>query len=148
MKITSSEQTALRCMMQLAQNGQGVMSVVQIASQEQMAEPFTAKILAKLRRSGLIRAVRGRSGGYALAHSAKEINVAKILEAVAKPLFNRSTCVRSPMTIKDCSRAENCALRPVWDKINGQMFAVLEKISLDQLLIDEKVMKAKLASIN
>ncbi len=144
MKITSGEQTALRCMMQLGKAGEKVLSVSEIASQEGLPEPFAAKILSKLRRAGLIKAVRGRTGGYILSKKPTEISAASILGAVAEPLFDRNTCIRSNA---GCVRLNDCTLRPVWERINGQMQNVLATISLEDLLGTEREMAEKMDKI-
>ena len=46
---------------------------------------YTEKILARLREAGLVKAKRGRGGGYSLARSAHRITVAEIFRAFDEP---------------------------------------------------------------
>lgn len=54
----------------------------EIAEQQGLSGPYLDQVLAGLRRAGLVRSIRGASGGYLLGTSPGRITVAAILEAV------------------------------------------------------------------
>lgn len=148
MKITSSEEIALRCLLQMAKHGRDTLSVNEIANQEGTAEPFTAKVLAKLRRGGLIQAVRGRTGGYALAKMPDQISIDRVLAAVARPLFDQAHCRETgKRKSASCNRHANCSLRPVWVSLNNLMNTLLSKVTLADLMSDERAVHEQLSQL-
>ena len=58
------------------------------------------KLLGRLRRAGLVRAVRGRAGGYALALPAGEVSLWRVASALEEPAPERHSlalCATCPL---------------------------------------------------
>src|SRR5262245_11184528 len=88
MKITAQEEYGLRCLLQLARAEEGhSLTIPEIAVAEGLSGPYVAKLLAVLRQAGLLESVRGRSGGYRLAHPPSEITLGTVLRVLGEPLF-------------------------------------------------------------
>jgi len=74
-------------------------SVRDLAGFQRIPERFLAKVFTRLEKAGLVRAIEGISGGFALARPAERIPVMDILEAVdpKRSLFNcaeiRRNCI-------------------------------------------------------
>ena len=146
MKITKSEEQALRLAIGLARE-KGRATLGDLARGEQMSVALTAKILAKLRKSGVIRAVRGRHGHYELALKADEISVASVLQAlessVVRGCFNSRPCGDTA----SCQHGADCGLRPVWRHIETQVTGVLDRISLADLLEEEGLVRQQVVGL-
>ncbi len=68
MKITALEEYGLRCMIALAQNWpEKSMTMPEISAKEGLSIPYVGKLLMLLKRAGLVKALRGRNGGFTLA---------------------------------------------------------------------------------
>ena len=134
MQITRTEEHGLRLVTRLAAEG-GQLSVGELAAIEQIPEPTVAKVLLALRRAGVVRAVRGRKGGYRLAGEASEISVGQGLEALGQPLFEGRFC-KSLDSESDlsCPHDEGCGIRPVWEHIQALILHVMEQTTLADLL--------------
>ncbi|HOC43466.1 MAG TPA: Rrf2 family transcriptional regulator [Thermoanaerobaculales bacterium] len=113
MRITKSEEYGLRLALRLAATG-GQLTIRELAEREAIPETTVAKVIARLRAAGLVRAVRGRNGGYALAAPASSISVARIVDAFDERLYDSGFCDRMAPGEAACSRARSCGLRPVW----------------------------------
>jgi DNA-binding transcriptional ArsR family regulator len=77
MKVTAQEEYGLRCLVQVARgHAQGrSLSITEIAQGEGLSTPYVGKILAVLRKGGLVTAARGRSGGYTLTRNPRAITL-------------------------------------------------------------------------
>ena len=86
MRVSAKVDYALRAMVELAANPDGLTTSEQLASAQRIPPKFLESILAQLRTGGLVASQRGAEGGYRLAHPAKEINVAHIIRSLEGPL--------------------------------------------------------------
>lgn len=115
MRISSSEEYGLRLAIRLAE-ATSQLSVRELAELEHLPEPTVAKVLGRLRRAGVVRAERGRNGGFVLAAPAEHIDLSTITRALDRPLYDASYCqqpVHASHT-QPCAHLERCTLRPVW----------------------------------
>ena len=146
MKITATEEYALRCMLQLALRQGETVPLGELARAEAIAPPFAAKVLARLRRAGLVVAVRGRRGGYALAAPPEETTVLAVLSALGRPLFDASFCrTHGSPTSAACSRLSECSLRPVWAHLDALLRQFFAQATLADLVRGERSTRARLA---
>lgn len=130
MRISSRCEYGLRAMVFLAARAdQGPVPLSEIAAGEGIPAPFLERILARLRESGLVKATRGVSGGYQLARSAADIPVGDVVTALEGPL-SLVGCVPDDGA---CDRAESCASRVVWRRLDSAITGALNSITLDDL---------------
>ena len=80
MKWNESTRLALLAAVELAQAGEGRVSAADVARRHGASSHHVAKVLQRLARAGLLRAVRGAGGGYRLARPAKDITLHQIVE--------------------------------------------------------------------
>ena len=73
---------ALHSMVLLAKNKQGYLSVRAMAETTACSVNHLAKVMQQLAKAGLVKAVRGPKGGFALNRPADEISFLDIFEAV------------------------------------------------------------------
>lgn len=147
MQISRTEEHGLRLVTRLAAEG-GQLTVGEMAAIEEIPEPTVAKVLLALRRAGLVRAVRGRNGGYRLAAEAHEITVSRVLEALGQPLFEGRFC-RSLDSDSEmsCPHDAGCGIRPVWQHIESLIVSVLEKTTLSDLLAGEESVREHVGEV-
>jgi Rrf2 family protein len=146
MKITKVEEQGLRLALALARSD-GRATLAELARSERLSIALAAKILAKLRMGGVIRAVRGRNGHYELAAEAAAISVARVLRALETSLvrgcFNTRPCLDESI----CPHGGDCSLRPVWRHLEIQVTGVLEQLSLSDLLREEGAVRQQVVGL-
>jgi Rrf2 family protein len=101
----------------------------EIAAAEGIPAPFLERILARLRAAELIKATRGASGGYQLARGAAAIPVGDVVTALEGPL-SLVGCLPDDGA---CERADSCASRIVWRRLDSAITGALNSITLDDL---------------
>jgi len=132
MRLTTKGRYGVRAVVNLAAaaNNEPI-SISQIAKKEQLSPEFLEQIFFRLKKSGLIRSIRGPKGGFVLNHKPSEISVKTILDAVGEPLFP-APCAEHGA--KGCPRQETCLISPVWQNFHELILKHLSGISLKDIL--------------
>lgn len=130
MKLSMAAELAVRGILSLAQRyGQEPVPLEEICQEGKLPKEYLTKIFSLLARANLVRAVRGKRGGYVLARSPKEITLLSVVEAVEGPLAV-NLCQHAPAR---CDRAD-CRVRPIWADIQQKLRDALGGYTLDQLM--------------
>src|SRR5262245_143339 len=106
MKITAQEEYGLRCLVAVARLTDGG-TIAEIATAEALSPAYTAKLLALLRRAGLVASTRGANGRQRLARPAAEIDLASVLFALSEPIYSDAFCARHPGARGVCVHIED-----------------------------------------
>jgi len=146
MKLTKLEEQGLRLAMCLARND-GQLTLAEMADKEGMSEALVASVLHKLRHAGIVKAVRGRYGGYELERDPGSLTVAQVLTSFGRPLL--FGCFNQPAVEGDppCVHAGECGLRPVWEELEEQITRVLTNVTVADLLEREERVRAHVTSL-
>jgi Rrf2 family protein len=141
MKITSQEEYGLRCLLRVAQAGDGnSVTLPEVATAEGLSVPYAAKMLSGLRQAGLIESARGRAGGYRLARPAQDIGLGSLLLLLGEPLFDEpGYCERHAGSAAGgaCVHTGACSLRGLWHTLEQWLRAALDQITLADLCQSE-----------
>ncbi len=135
MKFSAQEEFGLRCLLVMARKAPGSGTTIpEIARLENLSQPHVAKLLAILRREGIIKSTRGQLGGYALAHDPSEIIIGNVLAALGGKLYESEFCERHSGLTPTCVHDGTCSLRPFWQSIQDAVDSVVNKVTLKDLL--------------
>ncbi len=136
MKISTKGRYGLRLMMALAARYEkGVVPLREIALQENLSEKYMEQIVTLYTRGGLVRSVRGARGGYSLSRSPATISVGDILRLSEGTLSQDSTG-RALEAGKGHDGSP--ALETLWQKLREAVSDVMDRISLDELVNQNK----------
>lgn len=144
MKVTAQEEYGLRCILQLARHhSRDPVTGRQIAESEGISLDYVSKLLMILRRSDLVRSVRGVRGGYALTKDPGSISLGEVMRALSSEDGVVLTSPDSHMCdhfsghLEACTHLNACAIRPVWTVLARFLSGVLDHICLADLLQTE-----------
>ncbi len=129
MRLSTKGRYAVMAMVDLARHGTGSpVSLAEIAERQELSLSYLEQLFAKLRRSGLVKSVRGPGGGYLLAHGCDETRIADIIVAVDEPLH----AVRcSPGAAIGCrGDRSRCLTHDLWEELSNQIHLYLSSVSL------------------
>jgi Rrf2 family protein len=148
--LTAQEEYGLRCALTLARaqqfsarhGGEGTLRLGHIAATEGLTQPNTGKMLRLLVQSRLVESTRGRSGGYRLARSAREITIAETLLALGSKIYDGGICSANPtpegvIPKGLCVHNSDCAVRSLWSGLQRLIDDYFERTTLAQLIGDE-----------
>jgi Rrf2 family transcriptional regulator, cysteine metabolism repressor len=132
MKLSTRARYGLRAMVDLAEHGgDGAPLMMRaIAEQQGLSKRYLDNIFATLRQAGLVRSVRGASGGYRLACEADDIRVDQVVEALEGNL----ELVHCEEHAKDCTRYRRCATSEVWHAASVALRDSLSSMTLADLV--------------
>ena len=137
MKLTTRSHYSVKALLDLSlQPGYGPTSVKMIAERQDLPAPYLEKLLIEMRRSGIVRSVRGAQGGYQLARQPEQISLGKILESVGEiiePL---------PRHNPDTNIPEDWVTFSVWQRLHQKLKEALYSITLADLYYDARSRQA------
>jgi Rrf2 family protein len=139
--LSQKAKYALRALIHLAQKtgdgkaGDEVVSIGEIAAEENVPHKFLEVILSDLRRFGLVESRRGKRGGYRLARPAGEIaigDVVRLIDGPLAPLRCASQTKFEPCA--DCRDVETCEVRWLMRDVRDAIADVLDQRTLGDAL--------------
>lgn len=138
--LSQKARYALHALIVLAgHGGEEPLMIADIADEARVPRKFLEQILLDLKKRGIVRSLRGRSGGYLLGKPAKSITFAEIIRTIDGPLA-LSPCVSVTAYHKcdDCDDEETCAIRKVLLAARDATAAVLEARTLAAAVSSKK----------
>lgn len=135
MRITAVEEYGLRCLLTLARKGlAGQLSITEIAEQEGLSVPYVSKLLAILRRAGLVKAERGRSGGFTISRPPRDISLYEVLTVLGGPLIDPRHCQKYTGRREQCVHVGECSVHDVLGGLAGYVQEFLSDTSVEDLV--------------
>jgi len=134
MRLSTKGRYAVMAMADLARNGADrAVSLAEIATRQEISLSYLEQLFARLRKSGLVKSVRGPGGGYRLAREACETAVAEIVLAVDEPI--RATRCIGAGSPKGCMiKGERCITHHLWEDLGQEIHRYLASVSLEDVI--------------
>jgi Rrf2 family iron-sulfur cluster assembly transcriptional regulator len=137
MQLTTKGRYAVTAMLDLASNDTGKPITLDIISQRQnISLSYLEQLFAKLRRSELVKSVRGPGGGYLLDAAAKDINLTQIIEAV-----DENIDLRRCKGMGSCHNGRQCISHQLWCEVSEQIRTFLNGKTLQMVIDDHNLTK-------
>ena len=136
MKLSTKGRYGLRALIDLAlYSEEEPVSIQSIAKRQNLSESYLEQLVAKLRKAGLVKSIRGAQGGYQLAKPAAQISVGDVLRALEGNL----EAVDCPaLTEEGCDGADLCVAKYVWQRINENIAKTVDEMMLNQLVEESR----------
>lgn len=140
MKLSTRGRYGIHAMYDLACNyNAGPQPLKMIAERQSIPEAYLEQLFALLKRDGLVNSIRGAQGGYTLARAPEETTVGDVLRSLEGGL-NLVDCL---MEEESCGKSCACPSRIVWMKIRDGLNAVVDGITLQDMIDDYKRLSAQ-----
>ncbi|WP_373898537.1 RrF2 family transcriptional regulator [Haloimpatiens sp. FM7315] len=134
MKLSTKGRYGVKAMVDLAVHyGDKPVSIRSISERQSVSEYYLEQLFSPLRKSGLIKSIRGAQGGYVLNRTPQDITIADIMEVLEGPV-EISDCVDK----NSCNNIDCCATRLLWKKIKQSIDSVTTSITLQDMIDDYK----------
>lgn len=114
---------------------EGLVSLAEVSRRQDISLPYLEQLFVKLRRAGLVEAVRGPGGGYRLARSADAIRVSEIMEAVEETVNAMHTGAGASGAVSG-SRAQSLTNR-LWEGLSAHVYVFLHQTRLSDVIRNE-----------
>jgi Rrf2 family transcriptional regulator, cysteine metabolism repressor len=133
MNVSTKGRYALRALTHLAVSyaggGNSPVSIKEISGKERISGRYLENIFVSLRKSGIVKSVKGEKGGFTLAAAPSEISVFDVLKAVEK----ETAPTKCSADLKFCGNAEKCGIRGVWVRLDKLQAGFLKKTTLEEV---------------
>lgn len=134
MILSTRGRYGLKMMLELALNyGKGAMPLKDIANKQSLSDTYLEQLISPLRKSGLVTSTRGAQGGYELAKQPSKIKAGDIIRVLEGSLAP-AECVLEDEP--ECSKADYCATRLLYEKITEGINNVIDSINLQDMVDD------------
>lgn len=139
MKLSTKARYGLRAFIDLAvYSEEGPVSLTMVSKRQDISVSYLEQLVAKLKRSGLVKSVRGAGGGYVLSRPVEEYFVGEVLRALEEELVPVDCAAINGKTHSHCIGTKNCLSRIVWEKINTSINETVDHINIGELLEENK----------
>jgi len=129
MKVSTKTRYGLRAVIYLAERGDEICPLKQIAQAQEISFDYLEKIMAELREAGIVKSHQGSKGGYTLNRKPTDIRVGEVIRALEGT--NLIKCLSEE---GNCSQSEDCLAKEVWRKLQVKLNEALNSITLKDLI--------------
>ena len=130
MRLTTKGRFAVTAMLDLAINeADKPVTLAGISERQSISLSYLEQLFSRLRRSGLVKSVRGPGGGYRIAKALNEITVSEIISAVDE-LIDATQCGGH----ENCRDEGRCMTHDLWSSLNVKILEYLSDVSLADLV--------------
>jgi Rrf2 family protein len=135
MKITALEEYGLRCMLALAKRWPDKsVTMPELSEMEGLSIPYIGKLMMILKKADLVKAVRGRNGGYILSRPPDQLHLESVFNALGEPIYTSKHCERYTGDSDFCVHGNECNVRHMWQTFNTFIGDVLRNLTLADLM--------------
>lgn len=132
MKISAKGRYALDLMIDVVEHGdQKCVSIKETARRLDCSQKYLEQVAAQLAKGGLLRSVRGSSGGYVLTRLPSEYTTGDILRTTEGSLSPIS-CVEA--SSPSCPRLSECGTVDFWMDFNRVIQEYVDSVTLEDLV--------------
>jgi len=112
--------------------GEDLVSLAAISKRQDISLPYLEQLFVKLRRAGLVEAVRGPGGGYKLARSPADIRISEVMEAVEETVDALHTGAGASGGVSG-TRAQSMTNR-LWEGLSAHVYVFLHQTRLSDVI--------------
>jgi Rrf2 family transcriptional regulator, iron-sulfur cluster assembly transcription factor len=136
MKLSTKGRYAMVALADLALvKGDDLVSLSEVSRRQDISLPYLEQLFVKLRRAGLVEAVRGPGGGYKLSRSPTDIRISEVLEAVEETVDAMHHGAGASGGISG-SRAQSLTNR-LWEGLSANVYVFLHQTRLSDVVRNE-----------
>jgi len=135
MKLTTLSRYGVRSMFDIAYYGAGKpIKASQISLRQEISLNYIGQIFLRLKRAGLLKSRRGRSGGYILAYKPEDITIKMIIDALEGSV-NLVHC-KDKSGVANCRLISTCVAFPKWKEASDILAKYFSSITIKDLMND------------
>lgn len=130
MRLSTKGRYSVTAMLDLAIHDKaGPVTLGDISQCQGISLSYLEQLFSCLRKSGLVKGVRGPGGGYRLARPARDISIAQIITSV-----DENVDVTRCHGEADCQDGERCLTHELWTDLSKRLYEFLDNITLAQFV--------------
>jgi len=135
MKLSSRVDYGLSCILRIADfYGERSVNVSEVAKKEGLAKRYAEQLIIVMRRKGLLKSIKGKTGGYLLSRNPGQITVKDVFNAIEGKTLE-AVCDRKKGRRSECVYVTDCGIKnSLWNSLEKRMDSYMDSVSLKQLI--------------
>jgi Rrf2 family iron-sulfur cluster assembly transcriptional regulator len=135
MKLSTKIRYGIRALCDMVNNATGgPQQIKDISKRQSISARYIEQIFQKLKKAGLIKSVRGRSGGYLLIQKPDEISIGDVIRAIEGKDIQLVSCFgKNKGAIKVCERFGNCVASKIWEEASKRLMDYFNTVTVKQI---------------
>jgi Rrf2 family protein len=113
----------------MAKNEKALYSAQQLHKEIDVPEKYLRRLLTDLSKSGFIKSIQGRNGGFTFSRDISQIYLSEIVDAV-DGLDSVSGCI---LGYDSCAFDFKCPMHEIWEETKKNVIQTLSKTSLKEI---------------
>lgn len=135
MKVSTKGRYGLRAIIDLVLNSNGeYVSLISIAERQNISKNYLEQVFSALRKSGIVKSVKGSQGGYIMSDELSNITIGQILRALEGDL----AVVKSEENKDEENKIDACIKKSLWEKIDESIKNIVDNMTLENLIDEYK----------
>lgn len=129
MKLSKTSEYALRILIFMAKEPAKLYTAKQLIEELKVSDKYLRRLMTDLSKSGFIRSVQGREGGYTFIKSINEIFLFDVIDSV-EGMDKLNGCV---LGFEKCSCTNPCAMHNTWQYVRAELNKVFRETTLSNM---------------
>ena len=132
MRLSTRGRYAVMAMADLAIHAHGnPVKLGEIAERQNLSLSYLEQLFRHLRKSGVVKSIKGPGGGYLLSQPSSEIRISDIIFSVSEPI-SATRC--APLSSDGCTNPKTkCLTHGLWEELGNQIHLYLSSVSLEDV---------------
>lgn len=134
MKLTSKGRFAVTSLVDMAINTRGnkPISLSEISQRQNISSAFLEQIFSALKKNGIVKSIRGPSGGYVFAKDPSFIMIYDVINAIDEEL-KITRCNGKGSSCFSTKRKTKCCTHNLWNNLTNHISFFLSSISIQDV---------------
>jgi len=135
MKLNTQIRYGVRALCDIVFYSAGSPTQVKDISERQNISPrYIEQIFQKLKKGGILRSVRGPSGGYFLTRKPEDITIGDVIRAIDGRDIQLVFCGDQKKSKKtNCQKMGKCVVSDVWEEASTRLMDYFNSINISQV---------------
>lgn len=129
MKLSKTSEYALRILIYMAKVPDQLYTAKQLVKELKVSDKYLRRLMTDLSKSGFIRSIQGRDGGYTFIKSPDEIMLYDIIDSV-EGMDKLNGCL---LGFESCSSSNPCAMHSLWVNLRTDLNKVFRETRLSDM---------------
>jgi Rrf2 family transcriptional regulator, iron-sulfur cluster assembly transcription factor len=140
MKLSTKIRYGVRALCDMVDNPTGAPAQIKdISKRQSLSARYIEQIFQKLKKAGIIKSVRGRSGGYLLTKKSEEITIGDVIRAIEGKDIRLVACLsKKKGAIKVCERFGDCAPSKIWEEASKRLMDYFNTVFIKEICNSQK----------
>jgi Rrf2 family protein len=129
MKLSKTSEYALRILIFMAKKPEQLYTAKQLVEELKVSDKYLRRLMTDLSKSGFIRSVQGREGGYVFVRMPNEIFLFDVIDSV-EGMDKLNGCV---LGFEECSCINPCAMHDTWQYMRADLNKFFRETKLSDM---------------